>query len=110
MPDGSVLGVNDYGDGNDHYVLAHHSTDGGWNWTHLATIDDYPSTHNIGNVNVVRLSSGRLLVAYRNHQMANNKNTFYRITLQQSTDNGTTWSYLTTIRTKAGGKFGSDET
>jgi Neuraminidase (sialidase) len=44
----------------------------------------------------LQLPSGRILVAFRNHDRLNGVYTFFRITICYSDDNGATWAYLST--------------
>ena len=97
LRDGSIVGAyTAFGSGDNIITLAH-STDGGASWTQIGVADQGPTaTTDKDNPYPIQLPSGRVLVAFRNHDRQDGTYTFFRITICASDDNGQTWEYLST--------------
>jgi hypothetical protein len=97
LHDGSIIGAYTAPDSGDKIITLARSTDSGTSWTEIGTAARGPTaTTDIDNPYPLQLPSGRILVAYRNHDLQNGVFTFYRITISYSDDNGATWLYLST--------------
>ncbi|KAL1617230.1 hypothetical protein SLS56_011093 [Neofusicoccum ribis] len=100
LSDGSLIGAYTAreDDGAEMIITIAHSTDAGVTWTEIGTVDRGPSaTTDKDNPYPFQLPSGRVLVAFRNHdRTAPTTWTYYRITICYSDDNGATWQYLST--------------
>ena len=94
--DGSLLGSATYFKGDNNTIKALSSTDAGGTWRVLGSIATGPSNaHDIDNTYLLQLPSGRILAAFRNHDMGGKGNyTYYRITLSSSDDGGKSWEFL----------------
>ncbi|GAB7333514.1 hypothetical protein MBLNU13_g05098t2 [Cladosporium sp. NU13] len=95
--DGRIIATyTAFSDGNSQIAFAR-STNGGASWTFVGTAATRPSaSSDLDNPYVLQLPSGRLLVAFRNHDKNSPTGTykFFRITISYSNDNGATWKYL----------------
>ena len=52
------------------------------------------ASHDIDNPYILQLPSGRLLTAFRNHDLNNGAYTYFRITICYSDNNGASWTFL----------------
>ncbi|KAF9631966.1 Neuraminidase [Lasiodiplodia theobromae] len=98
LSNGNILGTyTAFADGDSIITLAE-SSNSGETWTTLGTADRGPTnTTDIDNPFAIELPSGRLLVAFRNHdQELDETYTYYRITVCYSDDGGASWAYLST--------------
>ena len=109
LQDGSIIGAyTAFPDGNNTLTLVT-STNGGASWSFLGTAATRPSdSSNLDNPYPLQLPSGRVLLAYRNHDVdpSTGDYTYYRITISYSDDNGATWLYLCDAATMPGGPIG----
>lgn len=97
LHDRSIIGAYTASASGDKIITLARSTDNGVTWTEIGTAARGPTaTKEIDNPYPFQLPSGRILVAYRNHDLQNGVYTFFRITISYSDDNGATWSYLST--------------
>lgn len=109
LSDGSIIGA--YAatvSGNKQLTLAH-STDNGADWSFLGTAATRPaSSSDLDNPYPLQLPSGRVLLAYRNHDKdaSTGAYTYFRITISYSDDNGASWLYLSDAVTRDGGALG----
>ncbi|KAF2099527.1 hypothetical protein NA57DRAFT_75027 [Rhizodiscina lignyota] len=109
LSDGSILGayaatVND----NKVLTLAS-STDDGGSWSVKGSAATRPTnSSDLDNPYPLQLPSGRVLLAYRNHDKdaSTGDYTFFRITISYSDDNGASWLFLADAATKPGGTIG----
>ena len=98
LKDGSVIGTYTAFNGGDSIITITRSTDAGTTWTTIGEAARGPTaTTDIDNPFIIQLSSGRILVAFRNHDRQNGQYTYFRITICASDDNGHTWKYLSTV-------------
>lgn len=105
LQDGSLIVGYAAPVGHNDTMQSARSTDGATSWTKMGTMDSgVNTTYDLGNANVLQLSSGRILYAYRNHEKTtdpnNSKNvkyTQYRITMDYSDDGGKSWHYLSQV-------------
>ncbi|KZV68456.1 glycoside hydrolase family 93 protein [Peniophora sp. CONT] len=111
LSDGSIIGTFTGFASDDSIITLVHSTDGGSTWTTLGTAAQGPTaTTDIDNPFVLQLPSGRLLVAFRNHDQATDGTyTFFRITICYSDDGGATWAFLSTPASDPGPTNGNWE-
>lgn len=96
LSDGSIIGAYTATVGSNHQLTLVHSTDSGASWSYLGNAATRPTaTSDLDNPYPLQLPSGRVLLAYRNHdKLANGTYTYFRITISYSDDNGASWSYL----------------
>lgn len=96
LADGSLIASYTAFAGGDSIITLARSTDNGVTWTQVGTAAQGPTaTTDIDNPYPVQLPSGRILVAYRNHNRQDATTySFFRITISYSDDNGATWTYL----------------
>jgi Neuraminidase (sialidase) len=75
------------------------STDGGLTWNQIGqVVQNQTSTSDVANAFPLQLPSGRILFAYRNHDLNPDRSyATYRITLSYSDDGGSTWAYLSDV-------------
>ena len=55
----------------------------------------------LDNAFLLQLPNGHIIAAFRNHDEAGGKPTFYRITVCVSTDGGQSWSFLSQVNQRA---------
>ena len=97
LRDGSIIGAYTAFDGGDNIITLARSTNAGATWTQIGVADRGPTaTTDKDNPFPIQLPSGRILVAFRNHDRNNGQYTYFRITICASDDNGASWSYLST--------------
>lgn len=96
LADGSIIGAYTATVGDNHQLTLVRSTDDGSSWSYLGNAASRPAaTSDLDNPYPLQLPSGRILLAYRNHdKLSNGTYTYYRITLSYSDDNGVSWNYL----------------
>lgn len=87
------------GDSSSKSLLASVSTDAGKSWSHLGEVWRIadPASHDVDNAFPLQLPSGRILYAFRNHDLRGGEYTWYRITVCASDDGGKTWFYLSQV-------------
>ncbi|MCJ1436202.1 hypothetical protein MMC27_005580 [Xylographa pallens] len=109
---GHILGAyTAFSNGNNVLTLST-STDSGTSWTTTGTAATRPSiSSDLDNPYPLQLPSGRILLAYRNHDKdpTTGLYTFFRITISYSDDFGATWSYLSTPASDPGEPNGNWE-
>ncbi|KAL1635925.1 hypothetical protein SLS58_010030 [Diplodia intermedia] len=112
LSSGSILGAFTAfpSDGTSVITLVS-SPDSGATWNPLGTAASGPTnTTDIDNPFPIELPSGRLLVAFRNHdQELDQTYTFFRITVCYSDDGGASWAYLSTPASDSGAVTGDWE-
>ncbi|EKG19810.1 Neuraminidase [Macrophomina phaseolina MS6] len=104
LSDGSIIGAFTAFDDNpstgarESTITLARSADSGTSWTTIGTAARGPTaTTDIDNPYVLQLPSGRLLVAYRNHdRVSADAWSYYRLTVSYSDSNGVDWEYLST--------------
>jgi Neuraminidase (sialidase) len=95
LQDGSILGAYAAVADDINTIIVVTSTDGGVTWTETGTVaTGSTSTTDINNPYPLQLPNGRVLIAFRNHSIDDKVDTYYRITICYSDDNGATWAYL----------------
>jgi len=102
LADNSLLGtVTQFSPSKDTTsLLALKSTNDGEWWSAIGTIDTATtSAHDLDNAYPLQVAAdGHILAVFRNHDRAPDGGfSWYRITLTQSTDGGSTWEYVTQI-------------
>ena len=101
LNDGSLLGAyTGFGGGNNVLTVVK-STNRGTTWSEIGTVATEPSDANdLDNPYPLQLPSGRLLIAFRNHDKVPGSNpaqyTYYRIVISYSDNGGASWAYLST--------------
>ncbi|MCJ1280979.1 hypothetical protein MMC26_000297 [Xylographa opegraphella] len=109
---GHILGAyTAFNNGNNVLTLTT-STDNGASWRITGTAASRPSiSSDLDNPYPLQLPSGRVLLAYRNHDKnpATGLYTYFRITISYSDDFGATWSYLSTPASDPGEPNGNWE-
>lgn len=112
LSDGSLIATyTTFSNGNNQIAFAR-STNQGASWTTIGTAATRPSSSSdLDNPYVLQLPSGRLLVAYRNHDKnaSTGAYTFFRLTVSYSDDNGATWKYLSDPASDPAGANGNWE-
>ena len=112
LSDGSLIATyTTFSNGNSQIAFAR-STNGGASWSFVGTAATRPSaSSDLDNPYVLQLPSGRLLVAFRNHDQESSTSAyeFYRITISYSDDNGATWKYLSDPASDPAGPNGNWE-
>ncbi|SLM40031.1 Sialidases, partial [Lasallia pustulata] len=97
LADGSLIGAyTAFVDGNNVITLVK-SYDNGNTWSFQGTAaSGVSNAHDIDNPYPLQLPSGRLIVAFRNHDRdpSTGNYTYFRITLCYSDDGGLSWEYL----------------
>jgi hypothetical protein len=112
LQDGALIAAFTTFSNNNNQIALARSTNNGTSWTPLGTAATRPSSSSdVDNAYVLQLPSGRLLVAYRNHDKnpSTGAYTFYRITISYSDNNGATWSYLSDPASDPAGPNGNWE-
>ncbi|KAL6712725.1 hypothetical protein ACLMJK_009663 [Lecanora helva] len=105
LSDGSLIGAYTAFSGGNNIIKTVRSTDGGATWQALGTVTQGASNANdIDNPYILQLPSGKVLCAFRNHSKDPNTGayTYFRITICISSDQGKTWSYLSTPASDSG--------
>ena len=87
------------GNASSKSLLASASTNGGKSWSHLGEIWRIPdpASHDVDNAFPLQLPSGRILYAFRNHDLRGGSYAWYRITVCASDDGGKTWFFLSQV-------------
>lgn len=95
LSDGSIIGTYTATVNDNHQLTLVHSNDNGASWSYLGNAATRPTnTSDLDNPYVLQIPSGRMLLAYRNHDKDENGTyTFFRITISYS-DDGVSWHYL----------------
>lgn len=109
LADGSLLGAYAATVGDDKQLTLVKSTDNGGSWSFVGTAATRPTnSSDLDNPYPLQLPSGRVLLAYRNHDRDPDTEdyTFFRIDVSYSDDNGANWEYLSTPATMEGGTIG----
>lgn len=97
LSDGSLIGAYAATVGDNKVLTLAKSTDSGASWSSLGTAATRPvDSSDLDNPYPLQLPSGRVLLAYRNHDKdaSTGDYTYFRITISYSDDNGATWEYL----------------
>jgi hypothetical protein len=104
LSDGSLIGAATVTVGGNHVITIYKSTDQGTAWAQIGTADTGSNAnYDIDNPYVLQLPSGRVLVAFRNHDRnGSNDYSYFRITVCYSDDKGVSWLYLSTAAQNAG--------
>lgn len=112
LSDGSLIATyTTFSNGNNQIAFAR-SKDGGASWTFIGTAATRPSASgDLDNPYALQLPSGRLLVAYRNHDKDSSTGAYklFRITISYSDDSGATWKYLSDPASDPAGPNGNWE-
>ena len=96
--DQSLLGAYEYVEGSDKVLRVVKSTNEGQSWTLIGEVARRPAAgSDLANPMPLQLQSGRIVLAFRNHDMSGNSYTQYRLTMCYSDDGGVTWKFLSTI-------------
>ncbi|KAH8802501.1 Sialidase [Xylogone sp. PMI_703] len=112
LSDGSILGAYTATSGGNSVLTLVSSTNQGSSWSRKGTAATRPTaSSNLDNPYPLQLPSGRILLAYRNHDKDPNNHTpnyhsFYRITISYSDDGGASWLFLADAATKGAGTIG----
>ncbi|KAF2249695.1 glycoside hydrolase family 93 protein [Trematosphaeria pertusa] len=110
LADNSLLGTYTLADSTNQSLVTVRSTDNGASWAPLGTVvTNISAIHELGNSYVHQLPDGKVLCAFRNHDLGNGRDadpTYYRITVCLSEDLGETWRYLSTPAQMPGGPDG----
>lgn len=96
LHDGSILGGYAAQEGADHVLRVARSTDEGVTWHRVGEVARQPSAnHDLDNAFPIQLPSGRLLFAFRNHDLNGDRSPkYFRITVTYSEDNGVSWRFI----------------
>ncbi|KXT10773.1 hypothetical protein AC579_2316 [Pseudocercospora musae] len=100
LSDSSILAsyASTLSNGNKQLTLSK-SSDQGKTWSNIGTAATRnASTSDLDNAFPIQLRSGRILLAYRNHDVDPETKlaTYFRITISYSDDEGIDWNYLST--------------
>ena len=109
LADGSLIGAYAATVGENKQLTLVTSTNDGASWSFLGTAATRPlNSSDLDNPYPLQLPSGRVLLAYRNHDKdpSTGDYTFFRIDVSYSDDNGVSWEYLSTPATMPGGTIG----
>ncbi|KAM0715140.1 hypothetical protein Q7P37_009605 [Cladosporium fusiforme] len=106
--DGSILGAVATTIDSTKILQLVVSQDQGQTWSPKGSAASRPaSTSDLDNPFPLQLSNGNILLAFRNHDKSEEGDyTYYRITLTTSSDNGATWTYLSTPASEPAGPNG----
>lgn len=96
LHDGSILGGYAAQEGTDKVLRVARSTDEGASWRRVGEVARQPAAdHDLDNAFPIQLPSGRILMAFRNHDTAGPRSDWYfRITVTFSEDNGVSWRFI----------------
>lgn len=109
LSDHSILGAYTAHTSGNSILTLTSSTDSGASWHRKGTAATRPSnSSDLDNPYPLQLPSGRVLLAYRNHDKdpGDGSYTFFRISLSCSDDGGASWRFLSDAATKDGGAIG----
>jgi hypothetical protein len=96
-----IAGYTAHEDGLSILRLAQ-SDNGGSSWHFAGEVYRANSTlHDVDNAMPLQLPSGRIVYAYRNHDLTGGTYTYYRITLSYSDDGGASFLYASTVQQQA---------
>jgi hypothetical protein len=109
LSDGSILATYASTIGDNKILALASSTTSGASWSNIGSAATRPTnSSDLDNPYPLQLPSGRVLLAYRNHDKDPNNGsyTFFRITISYSDDHGASWVWLADAATKPGGTIG----
>ncbi|KAL9107002.1 MAG: hypothetical protein Q9227_008038 [Pyrenula ochraceoflavens] len=99
LQDNSILGTfAEHNADGESIITVVRSTDNGGTWSHMGEVTrNDTATHDIDNPYLLQLSSGRVLVAFRNHdRQPFAAYIYFRIVVCYSDNGGADWVYLST--------------
>jgi hypothetical protein len=98
---GLIAGYTAHEDNQSILRLARSSNNGA-SWNFVGEVyRANSSAHDVDNAMPLQLPSGRIVYAYRNHDLSGGSYTYYRITLSYSDNGGTSFQYLSTVQQQA---------